>query len=130
MIAQWADEYVGIPYLARGRTRSGCDCWGLVRLVLEERFGVVVPRFDDYDEAGIGSRDIVDERFPLVDAVEIVNPESGDIVLMRLRGQPCHVGIVVGGGYMLHTLRAHEAALDRYTGPRWAHNVEGFYRVR
>jgi len=38
MTAPWASTYVGIPYRFAGRDRAGCDCWGLVRLVLAERF--------------------------------------------------------------------------------------------
>lgn len=30
---QWWNEYVGLPFADKGRTREGCDCWGLVRLV-------------------------------------------------------------------------------------------------
>ena len=43
-------EYVGVPWLDRGRTIRGADCWGLVRLVLAGRFGVEVPSYlGDYD---------------------------------------------------------------------------------
>ena len=44
-------RYVGLPWLDRGRTADGADCWGLVRLVLAGHFGVEVPSYlDDYDD--------------------------------------------------------------------------------
>jgi hypothetical protein len=39
----WAGEYVGIPFADPGRDRGGCDCWGLVRLILAEQAGLALP---------------------------------------------------------------------------------------
>ena len=131
MLAPWTDQYVGIPYRHGGRDRSGCDCWGLVRLVLDEQFGVVLPtlagkyepRTDEYAR-------MVCETTPLIPTIRVVVPSLGDIALLTVRGTPCHVGIYVGGGYMLHTLFSHDSALDRAFGPRWSKATEGYYRVK
>lgn len=135
MTAPWVSAYVGIPYRFAGRDRSGCDCWGLVRLVLSERFGIVLPSFAE-DYAG-GDRDalaaLVSDALPLVGVDRVEDPREGDIVLLRLAGQPCHVGLVVGGPgerNLLHTLTAHDSALDYYDGHDWIKRKEGFYRVR
>lgn len=126
----WAGEYVGIPYRFGAATREGADCWGLIRLVLAERFGRVipdVPRLADDSVPGL-----IGEHREEYAPVRVESPEPGDLVLMYLRGQPHHIGIVVGAAgerNLLHTLRGHDSALDRYDGPRWAPLVEGFYRV-
>ena len=39
----WVEPYVGVPFADLGRTREGCDCWGLVRLILAEQRGLVLP---------------------------------------------------------------------------------------
>lgn len=35
----WVDAYCGLEFKEFGRVRDGVDCWGLVRLPLEEVFG-------------------------------------------------------------------------------------------
>src|SRR5512144_1011435 len=39
----WVAEYVGIPFVDLGRDRQGCDCWGLVRLILAGQAGLALP---------------------------------------------------------------------------------------
>ena len=135
MTAPWASAYVGIPYRFAGRDRSGCDCWGLVRLVLAERFGVPLQSFvGDYDsERPQDLADMVSDALPLVGVDRVEAPREGDLALMIIRGQPCHVGVVVGGPgerNMLHTLNPHDSVLDYYDGTTWRKRLEGFYRVR
>jgi len=133
MTAPWASTYVGIPYRFAGRDRAGCDCWGLVRLVLAERFGVVLESYAYDSGSATALAGAVLEALPLapVDRVEV--PRVGDLAVLRMCGQPCHIGIVVGGPgekNLLHTLNPHDSALDYYDGSRWGLRLEGFYHVR
>ena len=41
----WCRRFLKIPYLDRGRTRDGVDCYGLVMLVNREQFGRLVPDY-------------------------------------------------------------------------------------
>lgn len=127
----WSNKYIGIPYKAGGRDRTGCDCWGLVYLVLKEQFGKTIPIFDGLkgptpEESTL----LFDINRPLVDAYMPDIPKEGDIVLLRILGKPSHVGVYLGHGLMLHTMIGHDSAVDRVDGPRWAKKIEGFYRVR
>jgi len=44
---RWAGEFVKIPFLINGRSKSGCDCWGLYRLIVLERSGVELPEYPE-----------------------------------------------------------------------------------
>lgn len=127
-------EYIGIPYRVHGRDRTGCDCWGLARLVLGERRGVWLPSFaGDYGGTDFAHRHelarLIDVRRPLVAVSPVSAPEVGDIVLMRLGGQPCHVGLVTGPGRMLHIEQDLAAIIERYDGHQWGRRVDSFWRV-
>src|SRR5690606_31436671 len=101
----WANGYVGIPFRDRGRTRTGCDCWGLARLVYAGELRIGLP---DYS----GAYASVEERAEIAEllaAAEARGPwrpvavlQPFDLLLYRRGQHRSHVGIAVGGGRMLH----------------------------
>lgn len=129
MIPAWTRGYIGIPFKARGRDRTGCDCWGLVRLVLCEQYGHNLPSFDDeYAALDVkGDEALIKTHLP--DLLRLVrSPSCGDIALMRIRGALSHVGLYLGDGFILHTDHGIDSSLGRVAQllPR----IEGYYRVR
>ena len=125
----WHNEYVGIPYAARGRTRQGADCWGLVRLVYAERFGIDLPGFDGY-------ADSADPLVPELIAREREGwepkdaPAVGDVLVFRLLGRLSHVGVYVGEGQFLHAREGHAACIERLASGAWKHRLAGCYGYR
>jgi cell wall-associated NlpC family hydrolase len=108
MIAQ---KYKAVPYLDGGRTVRGADCWGLVRLVLMQEFGVkALPEWGHIREA---QHSDIDDAYQATKnkffRVTGLNAEvkSGDVVcVFNAAGQCAHVGIVVPGDTgptVLHT---------------------------
>lgn len=125
-------QYIGIPYVDKGRDPQGWDCWGLVRYCLEEHFGLVLPSFD---EEYVSARDIrrVEELYRTYserDWRKLTNGQErpGDVVHMRLRNRPIHVGLVIGEGYMLHVEEGVATAAERYKSLQWKDRVLGIYR--
>lgn len=125
------NQYVGIPYKAGGRGYDGCDCYGLVRLVLKEQFGKDMPEYGDCISHGSDeSHRLISDHLPLVDAFRPDVPRAGDVVVLKIRGLPSHVGVYLGGGKMLHTLAEHDSAIESVDSPKWVKRIEGYYRVR
>lgn len=140
-VPAWTRTYIGIPFRDGGRTRGGLDCWGLLWLVEREVFGTQVPSFagdyaDTRDHARIA--EMIEANLPGWDPVVAPDPASGlctlgaerpgDGVLLRRRGRPLHVGVVVAPGRMLHVERGTDTVLARYDGMKERHRVLGIYR--
>jgi cell wall-associated NlpC family hydrolase len=134
----WCAEFIGLPYELRGRTRAGCDCWGLCWIVLQDQFGINAPCMDgvawDKDstpkERRAAAENILATQEDYFGVVEPGSEQPGDIVLLSIAGHPLHMGIVAAPGWMLHSAHDADSALERYDGMIWQKRIEGFYRVR
>jgi hypothetical protein len=120
---EWTAPYVGLPYRRMGRDRSGLDCWGLVRLALNEQRGLSLPLYDTIDprdkpalegavEAGRHDGSWI--------SIEETDAREFDFVRMRTRieldGQihwrPVHIGLVAPRRHVLHIERNETSALQ------------------
>jgi cell wall-associated NlpC family hydrolase len=132
MIPSWVGRYVGIPFVSGGRDIEGCDCYGLVRLVLLERFGYKLPLLSgDYSDA-LNSTDlepVIIAKIPLLSGERIETPEAGAVAVMRSRGLPSHIGIFASGQFILHTLNRIGSHCGRFDRGPLRGSLEGIYRV-
>lgn len=125
------ERYIGIPFKSHGRDFSGCDCYGLVRLVLQEEKGITLPDFWDYEDAN---------RPENVQGIIAANttglgfrkdtPEEGDVVLYKIFGYPSHMGLYVGKGRVLHVMRKFFSVCVPVEHGILRGRVEGFYGIR
>jgi cell wall-associated NlpC family hydrolase len=129
----WAGHYIGLPFKDHGRDRAGLDCWGLVRLVMSEQFSRALPSFTQEYRRTTQVDDIgklIEREIPSWDALAPGEEEKGDVIVLRIRGRPMHVGLVLGDRHMLHVECGVNSVIERYTGPRWADRIFGFYRYK
>ena len=141
LIPAWAGDYVGIPFVDLGRDRGGCDCWGLVRLILAERAGVALPCWatayeseanrdgvlglaKEQKSAGTWRR--VEPPFERTfDVVELLQPVRTDEGCGFLA---IHAGLVVAPGWLIHVERATAALLVDYRRLPMRSRVVAFWR--
>jgi cell wall-associated NlpC family hydrolase len=129
----WVKKYTGIPFVSNGRTKEGCDCYGLVRLVLREEYGVTLPKLsDDYTDAKNikETARLFAGQLPVLAAGQLPGPEEAAVVLLTCHGQTCHIGVVAGGGYILHTGPQTGAVCQRASHPGLRGRIGGYYRAR
>lgn len=119
-----------VPFVEKGRTMVGADCWGLVRLIYQNELGVELPDYlEFYDNTNER------EKLSLVIEQESANnwqstnePKEFDVVILNMRGVPMHVGVVTKKNHMIHCARGIGTAHEHYGISRWKHKVVGFER--
>lgn len=127
-------KYVGVPYVNKGRSPTGWDCFGLYWWVSWAVLGVVgMPSYDDtYAGVGMPGRDAsvalaIRANAPLWQ--RRAGPGMpGDCAVFLLGGAPTHCGMVIGGGNMLHCLQGRDTVIENYTTAGWSRRIEGFYK--
>lgn len=127
----WVGQYIDIPFQEHGRTREGVDCWGLVRMIAEEQFGILLPCYaTEYEttEDPNQTAPVVAHEKKFWTEIAPGEEQLGDVVVMRMLGQPIHVGMVVGDGRMIHALKGRGITLAAYGSLEWKHRITGFYR--
>ena len=102
----WARRYIGIPYVNKGRSIDGADCWGIVRLILKEQLNVEVPSYSDLyknaDDVKAWAKAINEHKHSIFEkvpfSVERFN-NTGAVVFMYVGNLPLHVGYFIGTEY-------------------------------
>ena len=133
MVYKWVKKYIGIPFVSNGRTFWCCDCYGLVRLVLHNEYGIDLPEFADVYSSAFDVKEtarLFAENLPVLTVKKIPAPEEKALVIITELGVPAHVGIVAGGGYILHTGIKTNSVCQRASHPALRGRIEGYYRVR
>ena len=130
-------SYVGIPFVDGGRERSGCDCWGLLRLVYREEAGIELPSYGEigaHELMAISrelSRGMIDQTWRRVDGEA---PRFLDVAVMKRLDKtgavPVHVGVMLDRRRLLHVEVETDSVLIPANHPSIASRLVGFYRHR
>lgn len=112
-----ATAYIGIPFVSKGRTMAGADCWGLVRLIYAAELGIELPSYGEIDAHALMkvSREIdAGKDGEVWRAAAPGTLQAFDVCVMRHHGSRliCHVGVLlpVRNGGPLGVLHVEEAS--------------------
>ncbi len=132
---RWANTYVGIPWLEKGRTRAGCDCYGLVRLALAEVFALFLDAEDQFYHSTALDCEAIQARFqqvtttwPWQPVTPPHTPQAGDVAIFVLARKYWHCGLLVTPSEVLHVREGCDAVIEPLAAPWWARRLEGIYR--
>lgn len=121
-------RYLEIPFVEHGRDERGVDCWGLVRLIYRDAYGIDLPDYTDvYETTGDHTaiaRQINDAR---ADWTRLSGPRAGAVVEIAIAGHPWHVGVMLNEAQFIHALRGVGVSVERVTDRIWARRVQGYF---
>jgi cell wall-associated NlpC family hydrolase len=129
--SNWWNDYIGLPFVEKGRDERGFDCWGLVRHIYINRLDIYLPSYSESYEKVTDYSAVSEkikkesEQWLLVDS-----PKEYDVILLRVNGLPMHVGIITRPNHMLHCMLNVGVIHEKYTGLRWKDKVLGYGRCK
>ena len=133
-IVHAARQYSGVKFRHRGRSSVGLDCAGLVWRAYHD-CGVDLPDFRLYGPEphrdGLTRHVTAALGEPVLCApVRESGLSDGDVVIMRFRREPQHMGICVGDG-MVHALHGFgvRKVVEHRLGETWLRRIVAVYRM-
>lgn len=125
------NQYIGIPFKHHGRSLEGADCYGLVRLVIEQEFSKTLPDFWKYEDAeDVHSISTLFGENTEALGYRVEVPEPGNVVLYRFRGYTSHIAVYVGDGKILHIMQGMNSVCVPMEKGFLRGRIEGFYAVK
>ena len=127
----WCNNYISVPFADKGRTRLGCDCWGLARIIYREQLNIDLPELLEYgntkDSKSIA--ELYDVEHKVWSEVPLGEEKPFDILVFNIYGLPCHVAVVVDNGLMIHCEKGCGTHLSEYNKEaQWSQRLAGIYR--
>lgn len=109
-----------------GRSYETYNCFELVKEFYKDQFGLDLKHF--WEGGAVPGRKEVESLIVTNkgEFVPVKDPKFGDIVVIRLYGIECHMGVVIEGGKFLHSARGIGSLLDRLE--RYSKMIAGYYR--
>lgn len=122
-------QYIGLPYKAKGRSRMGVDCWGLVRLFYIEVFKIDLPSYrTEYITSGHRESVSTAIETNLVGWQKVEQPKFGDLLVFNILGLPLHTAIYIDRNNFLHAYLNTDSCVERLNSVSWNKRLKGAYR--
>lgn len=97
----WLNDYIkGIPYKFGGRDWDGLDCYGLVKLVYGNEYGVQLPDWATDQMSLRDNHQAIESVVCSGDWREIEEPQDGCFVICYRNQAAHHIGLYYGGGVL------------------------------
>ena len=127
----WCNDFISVPFKEKGRARAGCDCWGLARLIYEEKLNIELPLLLDYDTTKDSKS--ISKLYEIEhqdwEEIPVGEEKEFDILVFKILGLPTHIGVVVKKGVMIHCEYGRGTHItEYYKDVQWNKRLAGVYR--
>lgn len=127
----WCNDYIKIPFADHGRSREGCDCWGLARLIYKDKFNVDLPELLEYKDIkdGCNIAKLYEEEHKNWEEIKIGDEKPYDLLVFKIYGFPTHIAVVIQKGLMIHCEKGCGTHISEYNREKqWSQRLKGIYR--
>lgn len=132
--SEFVDRALDVPFVEKGRSFGGWDCWGLIYVAYRELYGIELPRYTgDYGSTRRREELQVLIKTKMVGTWVPRDPhEIGDVALVQMLGRNCHMGLMLQKMLMLHVQDGVNATVEQIDRAPWRaeqyNKIEGIYR--
>lgn len=117
-------DLIGKPYAPHGRGPDFFDCYGLAIEVCR-RFGKRLQDKASKETDVLSNKSLITDMKATIHASKQHLPTAGSVVVLRVVGHPCHIGVCLGDGNFIHAMKDLGVHVDSLSS--WKHRIEGFY---
>jgi cell wall-associated NlpC family hydrolase len=124
--SHWWTDYIGVPFLDRGRTRNGCDCYGLVHIVYLSELRLALPSYEG-TYATVKDAAAVQAAWARFSSFwrRIEDPEPFSVALFEFSNGRLHCGVMIDSRRMLHVEEGKDACVQTFEHLR--NQFRGYY---
>jgi len=122
-------KFIGIPYKHQGYSFSGCDCWGLLRLIYKECRDIELPTFTEYLQQWYKQgENHIQDNIQNVRCAKVDPPyKLYDGILFYRKTIVTHIGMYIGNNKFIHVLEKSDSRVDKIEG-YWKDRLYGSWR--
>ena len=119
-------KYLNIPYLNRGRTREGLDCYGLAIMYYKEKINISLP---DFFYINSSNKDEIKLKLPTYakNFIKHDSPKKDRLIVFSIYGLPVHIGIMINDFEFIHILKNTRVTIESINSIIWRNKIEGYY---
>lgn len=124
---------LAVPFLTKGRSYDGWDCWGLVFCCYRDVRGIQLPSYaDDYERSG-DTHQARQELQQLIDREspawrQIVHAQQFDLAVFKIADIRSHIGVMVDRVNCLHAEFKIGTVIEPVNSLMWEKRIEGIYQ--
>lgn len=128
---QFITKALLVPFVEKGRSWDGWDCWGMYRLSCSSIFGIDLPEYLDYDSTQdyLRLKELIDSGRSMFKPVELKRAILGDAALFTVSGIPCHIAMMTDAKHALHAEKKLGTFIESIYSAMWIKRLEGIYRL-
>lgn len=128
-VVEFARECLGTPFRHQGRKCGvALDCAGVIIHCAQK---LEIPHSDMQGYPRLPFKNSLSEFLDSQEnlrQVPIAEMQAGDVILMRIKAAPQHLGVYAGNDYMIHAFDDIGRTVEQRIDDKWLRKITAVYR--